>query len=173
MKENEIVSDVNFTSVDSLLNERKYYKVLSVAKGIESFVHDNFGGLAEVDVDVSEDILLFVSIESLAAFLKEVFNFVHGRSLVKMHFHSADERFLMSLSLSSTFECSFNEMSHLIYFARDIGFDIIHVEENVLFSLNCYRTKSFRVYAPLIADDVKEIVDKLKTAFYIQWKLSE
>ena len=28
-------------------------------------------------------------------------------------------------------------------------------------------------YSRVTADDVKEIVDKLKTAFYIQWKLSE
>ena len=132
MLDPEILYGTNLVIVDSLMHEKKCYNALTVAKALEQFVDENFRGLSEIDIDLPDDAVLFISVESFAMFIKEIFNFVFGRALLKVKFFTVGEKMLMHITSTPSLDCSMVEASRFVGLARDIGFDLQKYDEKTL-----------------------------------------
>ncbi len=162
----EFLYGTNFVVLDSMGREKKRYMAETVARGIDKFIQENFRGLAETSIDLPSDAELFISMESLALFFKEVLNFVMGRALLKMRFFSDRDKIIIHLFSEPPLTCSFEEATRFIMFARDIGLDLCRIDGVTVFIIDCFEKKRYTVYAPLVKDDAKIISQIFENAFY-------
>ena len=162
----EIFYGTNFAIADSFLNEKRFYNASKIVLAMEKFVSDNFRGLVEITSEVSEDRLVFISVESLAMFFKDVFNFVFGRALLKIHLYIDGGRLFMYLTSNPVIECPVDEATRLVRFARDVGFSVSNVDGKTLFYIDCKQKQSYKIYVPLIKDNVARIAEIFENVFY-------
>ena len=166
MKDPELLYGPNISIVDVFMNEKKSHNALAVVRGMERFIEDNFRTLAEITADVPDDATLFVSIESVAMFFGDVFNLIFGRAMLKMDFSVQGEKLVLYMTPEPALECPAKELSRLIRFARDVGFDLVKYDDRIVLTIDCYKKTSGRVYVPLVKDETKRFAEIFENAFY-------
>ena len=166
MKASELFYGTNIAFADSFMNEKKCYDALTVVKGMEKFVDDNFRALVEITADVPDDATLFVSVESVALFFTEILNVVFGRAILKINFYVRGGRLYVHMMSDPKVDCSFDEAARLIRMARDVGFDFVRDEDSVLLFMDCYPKTAGTIYAPLVKDGIKRIAEIFENAYY-------
>ena len=173
MTNTELFYGTNLSLVDSFMNEKKSHNAVTVVRGLEKFIDDNFRSLAEITVDLPGDATLFISVESLAMFFSDVISFVFGRALLKLNFYVQDKKMFLHIEPEPYFECSFDEISRLIRFARDVGFDVLRLEDKTVFTIDCYSKTGGTIYAPTFKSNVDRIAEIFENAFLIHMMKNE
>ena len=147
-------------------HEKQCYKVESVIAAMGTFIKENYRGLSDISVDIPSDTEVFISMESLAMFFDEIFDFVLGRALLKMRFCFDHGKIMMYLSSEPPLPCSIEKATHIIRFARDIGFDLRRIDGKVAFIIDCFEKRNYTVYVPIVNDNVKKIVQIFESVCY-------
>ena len=118
--------------------------------------------------DVSDDATLFISVESLATFLNDVFNFLYGRAFLKIEFTEKHGKLHMYMEASPQINVENEEARRFLGLARDTGFEFYRVDGRVTFVIDCHENQSYTVYVPLAKDDVRIICNIFENVYYKQ-----